>query len=134
MRINTKQLSCHLSEYSEKMYLIHECRDILEMFVELVPLLVADGHDVQLDNLCIFRQKSNAGHKTVHPKTQEPILVEPSTTLQCQISARLQAAFKREMRLKKLRGADKTDDEKVQKALKPFGHYSKLKTSKRKKD
>ena len=127
LKINTKQMSKHLSEYSDKLYLIHECRDMLEMFVELVPLLVADGHEVQLENLCIFRQKKNKGQKTVHPRTQEPILVEASTTLQCQISARLQMAFKKEMRMKKLRGADKTDEEKLQKASKPFGHYTKLK-------
>ena len=127
-RLTLKMFSKYVSEYSEKVYAQHEVRDVLEMaLVELIPLLVSDGYEIVIENLCIFRQKKNKGQKTVHPRTQEPILVEASTTLQCQISARLQMAFKKEMRLKKLRGADKTDEEKLQKASKPFGHYTKIK-------
>lgn len=129
MKINIKKLSKHLAEYSEGVYHQYEMRDVLEMLVELVPLLVADGNEIILENLCVFRQKKNKGHRTVHPRTQEPIMVEESTTLQCQISTRLQTGFKAAMRLKKIRGADKTDQEKIDKALKPFGHYAKIKPS-----
>lgn len=93
-KITTKEL-IKLMHSKNKNYHLYEYAEILDVFFEIIPELIINDTEVQIDRFGTFSPRYNPAFSTTDPNTGETVSYNPSKTMKFSTSSTLNAEIKR---------------------------------------